>query len=106
MNLRTDVPDVVEKYRASHNEDFWPEMAAALEAHGAHNYAISVDPESLALFAYLEIEDEARWAAIADSDVCKRWWAFMEGFLAFNKDGKPAATDLTEVFFFDPSKAK
>lgn len=74
MQLRTDVPDVVEKYRASHNEGFWPEMGAALAEFGAHNYCISVDEGSLSLFAYLEIEDEERWSKIAQTEICKKWW--------------------------------
>ena len=91
----TPTPD-----RASHNEGFWPEMGAALAAHGAHNYSISLHPGTRQLFGFVEIEDEKKWAAIAESDVCKRWWAWMREFVAFNADGKPAATDLTEVFFF------
>ena len=70
-------PGKVEEYRASHNEGFWPEMAACLAEHGAHNYHIAVHPVTLQLFAYVEIEDEARWAAIASTPVCKRWWAWM-----------------------------
>ncbi len=53
--------------------------------------------------AYVEVEDEARWAAIAQSDVCKRWWAWMTEFIVFKADGTPDAIELKEVFFFDPS---
>lgn len=77
-------------------------MGAALAAHGAHNYTIGVDPATLSLFAYLEIEDEARWAAIASTDVCKRWWAWMESFLVF-EGGKPKGWDVQEMFFFKGS---
>ena len=77
-------PGCVEAYRASHNEGFWPEMGTMLRAHGAHNYSISLleDPAGSGggtLFAYVEIEDEARWATVKDEDVCKRWWKWMEG---------------------------
>ena len=91
-----------EEYRASHNEGFWPEMAEALKAHGAHNYHIALHPGTRQLFAYVEIEDEARWAAIASSDVCKRWWAWMTEFIEFKADGTPDAVELKEMFFFDP----
>ena len=92
-------PGCAEPYRASHNEGFWPEMAQALRAHGAHNYSISLLESTHQLFAQVEIEDEARWEAIAESDVCKRWWKFMEEFIVF-ENGRPVATPLQEVFFF------
>ena len=77
-------PGAREAYRASHNEGFWPEMGAMLKAHGAHNYAISLLEEPAGsgggtLFAYVEIEDEDRWASVKDEPVCKRWWTWMEG---------------------------
>ncbi len=50
-------------------------MGALLAKHGAHNYSISLHPTTRQLFYYVEIEDEARWAAVKDDDVCKRWWA-------------------------------
>jgi L-rhamnose mutarotase len=46
----------------------------------------------------MQVESEARWDAIATTDVCHRWWAYMAEFME-TKDGKPAATDLREVFF-------
>ena len=68
------------------------------------NYHIALHPGTLQLFAYVEVEDEARWAAIAGSDVCKRWWAWMQDFIVFKADGTPDAVELREMFFFDPAK--
>ena len=90
--------------RASHNEGFWPEMAAALAAHGAHNYTISLHAPTRTLFGFVEVEDEAKWAAIAETDTCKRWWAWMQEYVVF-EGGKPAATDLREMFFFKGDEA-
>ena len=67
-----------EAYRASHNEGFWPEMAQCLRDHGAHNYYISLMPGTNFLFAFVEVDDEAKWATIKDSETCKRWWAWMQ----------------------------
>ena len=97
-------PGCIEPYRASHNEGFWPEMGEMLKAHGAHNYAISLLEEPAGsgggrLFATLEIESEERWAAVKDTDVCKRWWKWMKEFIVFNADGTPQATELKELFF-------
>ncbi len=75
-------------------------MAACLKSHGAHHYHIALMPGTNLLFAFVEIEDEARWASIKDSDVCKRWWAWMTEFIEFNADGTPGYTELKEMFYF------
>ncbi len=75
-------------------------MGEALKAHGARNYSISLHPETLQLFALVEVEDEEKWAAIASTEICKKWWAWMQEFIVFNADGTPATTDLKQVFTF------
>ena len=47
---------------------------------------------------WVEVEDEARWAAIADTDVCRRWWRFMRDIMPSNPDASPVSRDLREVF--------
>ena len=91
-------PPIPEAYEASHNAGFWPEMGEALKAHGARNSSISLHPETLQLFALVEVEDEEKWAAIASTEICKKWWAWMQEFIVFNADGTPATTDLKQVF--------
>ena len=61
MHVHADKHD---EYRDRHNPD-WPELEATLKSHGVHNYSIFLDEESSQLFAYVEIEDEARWESIA-----------------------------------------
>jgi len=79
----------------------WPELEATLKAHGVHNYSIFHDPATHQLFAYAEIEDEARWAAIARTDVCRRWWRHMGDVMPSNPDHSPVARDAREVFHLD-----
>ena len=79
----------------------WPELVAVLQAHGVHNYSIFLHAETRQLFAYAEIEDEARWAAIAQTDVCRRWWKHMGDVMPSNADHSPVARDLREVFHLD-----
>jgi L-rhamnose mutarotase len=92
-------PGCEAEYAARH-QTIWPELEAALKAHGARNYSIFLDPESRLLFAYVEIEDEARWAAIATTDVCQRWWRHMSNIMPSNPDLSPIAKGLSEVFHF------
>jgi L-rhamnose mutarotase len=76
----------------------WPELEAVLKAHGVHNYSIFLDPETRQLFAYAEIEDEHRWAAIAATPECRRWWRHMADLMPANPDASPVARGLREVF--------
>ena len=74
------------------------ELAAVLKAHGAANYSIFLDPEDRSLFGYVEIEDEARWEAIAATPECRRWWAQMREVMPSNPDDSPVSQELVEVF--------
>jgi L-rhamnose mutarotase len=84
-----------EEYRASHNEGFWPEMAACLREHGAHNYYISLMPGTNFLFAFVEVDDEAKWATIKNSETCKRWWAWMQCVAPRRARWRPARAPLS-----------
>jgi hypothetical protein len=46
--------DVVPAYTKAH-DDIWPEMTALLKSHGVHNYSISLDSQTLTLYAYAEV---------------------------------------------------
>jgi L-rhamnose mutarotase len=79
----------------------WKELHEVLSAHGVHNYSIFLHPETRRLFGYAEIEDEARWAAIAKTEVCQRWWKFMGDIMPANPDNSPVSAPLKEVFHID-----
>ncbi len=79
----------------------WPELEATLKAHGVHNYSIFLNEKTNQLFAYAEIEDEVRWNAIAQTDVCRKWWTSMQPLMPSNPDSSPVGVDLREVFHID-----
>lgn len=83
---------------ARRHQPIWDDLTAVLKAHGAHNYSIFLDPATRQLFGYVEIEDEARWAAIAQTDACQRWWRFMGDIMPSNPDHSPISRGLDEVF--------
>jgi L-rhamnose mutarotase len=88
------------EYRDRHNP-IWPELEETLRAHGVHNYSIFLHEQTNQLFAYAEIESEERWREIADTGVCRRWWAHMRDLMPTNPDDSPLETDLREVFHID-----
>jgi L-rhamnose mutarotase len=86
---------------ARRHQPIWDELAAVLKAHGVSNYSIFLHEETRQLFAYAEIEDEARWAAIAQTEVCRRWWRHMADVMPSNPDHSPVSRGLKEVFHLE-----
>jgi len=73
-------PEQHAEYERRHNP-IWPELERVLRDHGVRSYSIFLDPATHDLFGYAEIEDEARWQAIAATDVCRRWWRHSDQFV-------------------------
>ena len=44
---------------------------------------------------------EERWQQIAETEVCKRWWAEMSDVMLTNADNSPLTIDLDCVFHLD-----
>jgi L-rhamnose mutarotase len=86
-----------DEYARRHNP-IWQELADTLVAHGVTNYSIFLDRDTGDLFAYAEIESEARWDEIASTDVCRRWWQHMRELMPSKSDGEPISRALVEVF--------
>jgi L-rhamnose mutarotase len=89
-----------EEYERRHRP-IWQELEVVLKQHGVHNYSIFLHEETRQLFGYAEIESEERWAAIATTDVCRRWWQHMNSLMPANADASPVSAPLREVFHLD-----
>jgi L-rhamnose mutarotase len=98
--LMTLEPGHQEEYQRRHNP-IWPELRSVLKEHGVKNYSIFLDRESDQLFAYAEIESEELWQSIANTEVCRRWWAHMKDLMITNDDDSPTCLELDEVFHID-----
>lgn len=79
----------------------WKELEETLISHGVITYSIFLDDKTGDLFGYAEIESEERWAAIASTEVCRRWWVHMSEVMPSNPDHSPASHELREVFHID-----
>ncbi|HET7221376.1 MAG TPA: L-rhamnose mutarotase [Vicinamibacterales bacterium] len=84
----------------------WAELEATLLAHGVRTYSIFLDETTNDLFAYVEVEDEERWATIAQTEVCRRWWRHMREVMPANADDSPASRTLREVFHIDAGESR
>ena len=97
-------PGVTEEYRKRHNP-IWRELEEAFYVYGVKSYSIFLDECDGSLFAYAEVESRERWSAIADTDVCKRWWAYMKDLMPTLPDNSPEAFELSEVFHIEHGEA-
>lgn len=104
--LMTLKPGAEAEYEKRHNP-IWPELQAVLKSHGVKTYSIFLDgSDELKLFAYAEIESEELWHRIADTDVCRRWWAYMKDLMLTNPDDSPVVADLKEVFHLNAASSQ
>ena len=88
------------EYIRRHNP-IWPDLEAVLKDHGVHNYSIFLHRPTRQLFAYVEIENVARWEAIAETLMCQKWWKFMCNIMPSHPDNSPITSTLHEVFHLD-----
>jgi len=95
-------PGMAAEYQRRHNP-IWPELKATLKRHGVSNYSIFLREDTGELFGYLEVEDEARFQQISETDVCRRWWRYMTEVLVSESADSPKAKEemLREVFHLD-----
>ncbi|WP_119329540.1 L-rhamnose mutarotase [Cysteiniphilum halobium] len=95
MNVFTEAYD---EYIKRHNE-IWPELKKTIKAHGASNYSIFLYRETGQLFAYLEIENEALWGELAQTQIMQKWWAFMAPLMKTHNNNQPITKELERVFY-------
>ena len=93
-------PGFEKEYEKRHNQ-LWPEMRDMIHEYGGRNYSIFLDQETLTLFGYLEIEDEEKWNASAQTAICRKWWDYMADSMETNPDNSPVSVDLQPVFHLD-----
>jgi L-rhamnose mutarotase len=97
MTVNSEAHD---EYERRHSP-IWEELENTLIEHGVLTYSIFLEPESNQLFGYAEIESEERWSAIAETEVCKRWWKYMKDIMPANADNSPVSAELREVFHIE-----
>ena len=93
-------PGVVAEYKKRHDE-IWPELARELRAAGISDYSIFLDEETLTLFAVQKLTENNTAAALPQTAVVKKWWAYMAPLMDVNTDHSPVCTGLREVFHLD-----
>ena len=96
-------PEYMEEY-AEHHANVWPDMLAALKAHGWRNYSIFAREDGT-LFAYVEVSEsfEASLDGMSQEEVNGRWQEFMSPYFEIPEGSHPDQNMvvLREVFHTD-----
>ena len=93
-------PGMEAEYERRHNA-LWPEMKEMIHAYGGRNYCSFLDPDTLVLCGDIELDDEAKWTASAETAICRKWWDYMADIMDVNPDNSPVCTPLKPVFHLD-----
>ena len=97
-------PGQADEYQRRH-APIWRELEETLIRHGVRSYSIYLDRQNNDVFGYLEIECEERWAAVASTEVCRRWWRHMREIMPAHEDDRPVTRELGEVFHLEAPRA-
>ena len=88
------------EYKKRHDE-IWPELSQELSDAGVSDYSIFLDEETLTLFAVQKLSDDNTADHLPNTDIVKKWWAFMADIMEVNPDNSPVCISLNEVFHMD-----
>ena len=90
-------PGFEQEYQKRHDE-IWPELAKQLSDAGISDYSIFLDEETLTLFAVQKLTDDNTADDLPNTEIVKKWWAYMADIMETNPDNSPVTKLLKEVF--------
>ncbi len=89
-----------EEYKKRHDE-IWPELHNLLKKSGVSEYSIFLDEETNTLFAFQKVSGEGGSQDLGQTEIVKKWWAFMSDIMRANPDNSPVTVPLKEVFYME-----
>ncbi len=89
-----------EEYKKRHNE-IWPELEKLLKEAGVSEYSIFLDEETNTLFAFQKLRGDDGSQDLGQTEIVKKWWAYMADIMKTNPDNSPVTSGLEEVFYLE-----
>ena len=89
-----------QEYKKRHDE-LWPELHKLLKDSGVSEYSIFLDEETNTLFAFQKNSGAGGSQDLGQTEIVKKWWAFMADIMKTNPDNSPISKPLEEVFFME-----
>jgi len=83
------------------HDEIWPELKKLLKDAGVSEYSIFLDEETNTLFAFQKVSGEGGSQDLGQTEIVKKWWAFMAGLMKTNPDNSPVTAALEEVFYME-----
>ncbi len=93
-------PGVADEYKRRHDE-IWPELAQTLKEAGISDYSIFLDEDTGRLFAVQKLSEGNTADSLPDTEIVKKWWAYMADLMDTHPDNAPVCVPLHEVFHLD-----
>lgn len=93
-------PGFEKEYEKRHNA-IWPELRKLLSDSGVSDYTIFWDKKTNILFAYQVVSGEGGSQDLGETEIVKKWWAYMKDIMDTNPDNSPISIPLEEVFHMD-----
>ncbi len=94
------LPGKEAEYKKRHAE-IWPDLVRELEGAGVRDYGIFLDRATLTLFASQKVTEHNTADALAETEIVKKWWAYMADIMETNPDNSPVCIELDEMFYLD-----
>lgn len=91
------LPGFADEYKKRHDE-IWPELQTLLRGSGITDYHIFLDNSSNTLFAFQQTSGDSSSQDLGNTEVVKRWWAYMADIMETNPDNSPVINPLIKVF--------
>ncbi len=89
-----------EEYKKRHNE-IWPELEKLLKEAGVSEYSIFLDEETNTLFAFQKLRGDDGSQDPGQTEMVKKWWAYMADRMKTNPVNSPVTSGLEEVFYLE-----
>ena len=89
-----------EEYKKRHDE-IWPELKQLLKEAGVSEYSIFLDEATNSLFAFQKNEGGDGSQNLGETEIVKKWWAYMVDIMETNPDNSPVSIELEEVFYME-----
>lgn len=92
-----------DEYKRRH-DDIWPELSDMLKQAGVIEYSIYLDAETNILFAHMKRHKNHGLDALPQTELMKKWWAYMADIMQTHPDNEPISTPLDCVFKMNSSE--
>ncbi len=88
------------EYKKRHDE-IWLELKQLLKEAGVSEYSIFLDEATNTLFAFQKNAGNEGSQNLGETEIVKKWWAYMADIMETNPDNSPVSIELDEVFYME-----